>query len=176
MTMADTGNNEGKKGSLTGQVLTSVVIALLVGGTSPWWVSSLLKKTPPGPTQATLTQPASGGQQPAVPAATQPAEEPINDFFVGRWRVDQEIGDVSGGNVVDYDKNGRFSGKDIVVAGTEGRKIYESGTWEVVKLSAKTFRLTLRFDNGTQWTSAFRILDHDHIQNIDENYVAERVE
>lgn len=174
--MADADKGDEKKGSLTGQIVASVAVALLVGGTSPWWVNSFFKKPAPSPVQATVSQPAITSQPSAAPAAAEPTLEPSNDFFVGRWRVDQEIGSVSGGNVLDYDQNGRFSGKEIVVAGTEGRKIYESGTWEVVKLSAKTFRLNLRFDNGTQWTSAFRILDHDHIQNIDENYVAERVE
>jgi hypothetical protein len=83
---------------------------------------------------------------------------------------------MSGENVVDYYRNGRFEGRSIAGSGNQGLKKLESGKWELDKLSDRTFRLTLMNDDGTRWTGKFKILDQNHIQNIDENYVAERVE
>ncbi|MGA2371263.1 MAG: hypothetical protein ACLPPV_24765 [Candidatus Korobacteraceae bacterium] len=77
---------------------------------------------------------------------------------------------------MDYFDNGRFEGVELdVMQGNQGRKINKSGKWEFEKLSDQTFRLTLRNDDGTVWTGKFKVLDQNHIHNIDMNYVAERV-
>jgi hypothetical protein len=50
-----------------------------------------------------------------------------------------------------------------------------NGSWDYKKLSKDQLRVTLSIDGGPQWNATFRILDHDHIHNLDENYVAVRV-
>ncbi len=56
-----------------------------------------------------------------------------------------------------------------------GQRQPVSGTWDLAKLAKDQFKLELKFDNGTQWSGTFRILDRDHIHNLGENYVAVRV-
>ncbi len=97
------------------------------------------------------------------------------DFFLGRWRVDQEIGPLSGDTQVDYFENGRFEGVEKDVWGSQGQRISSSGAWDFENLSNQVFRVMLRFDNGMEWTGKFRVIDRNHIHNIDMNYVAERV-
>jgi len=157
--------------NLVSLIVAPVVIAALVGGTAPWWFNAFFKPKPPSSSpEAPVSQPA------AISNPPEPAPVASDDFFVGRWRVDQEIGTVSGENVVDYYRNGRFEGRSIAGSGNQGQKKLESGKWELEKLSDRTFRLTLMNDDGTHWTGKFKILDQNHIQNIDENYVAERFE
>jgi hypothetical protein len=170
--VADEIKGDEKKSPLFSQIITSVAIAILVGGTSPWWFNEFFNKPAPKPSPTEIT---ANHQEPTV-NPQQSAPVASSDFFVGRWRVDQVVGSVSGGNVVDYFKNGRFEGQQLMVSGNMGQKIGESGVWEVEKLSNQSFRLKLVFDNGTQWTGKFRIIDQNHIHNVDENYVAERVE
>jgi TIR domain len=109
------------------------------------------------------------GQQDAAAVASR-------DFFLGRWRVDQVFGSLSGNTLVDYFSNGRFEGVDMEVSGNQGERVDESGTWEFEGLSTQLFRVKLSFDNGVQWAGKFRIIDRNHIHNIDMNYVAERVD
>ena len=45
-----------------------------------------------------------------------------------------------------------------------------------LKLSKSTFRLELRLYNQPPWLGTFKIIDHNHIHNIDQNYIAVRVE
>ena len=184
--MADENKAEGKKSGVLGQILTSVVVAMLVGGTSPWWFNAFFgKSTPkPAPPAATLTQesttkpPEAAPNHPEVPVKSQNvAPVASRDYFLGRWRVEQSFDWASGTNEVDYFDNGRFEGVELdVLQGNQGRKIHHSGKWEFEKLSDQTFRLTLRNDDGTVWTGKFRVLDQNHIHNTDMNYVAERVE
>ncbi len=98
------------------------------------------------------------------------------DFFLGRWRVDQVIGALSGNTMVDYYSNGRFEGVEMDVAGNQGQRIGMTGTWEFEPLSNQMFRVTLNMDNGAQWAGKFRVIDQNHIHNLDTNYVAERVD
>jgi hypothetical protein len=70
---------------------------------------------------------------------------------------------------------GRFIGKQEVFVNGTGRRQPVSGTWDLAKLAKDQFKLELKFDNGTQWSGTFRILDRDHIHNLGENYVAVRV-
>jgi len=108
-------------------------------------------------------------QQDAAPVVSR-------DFFLGRWRVDQTIGLLSGDNVMDYFSNGRFEGVEQDVYGNQGQRIPSSGTWEIENLSTQVFRLTVRYDNGLERAGKFKIIDRNHIHNIDMNYVAERVD
>ena len=155
--------------NLVGLIVAPVVIAALVGGTAPWWFNAFFKpKSPSSSPEATASHPA------AISNPPEPTIVASNDFFMGRWRVDQGLGR-SVRNVVDYYANGRFVGKQIEVSGNQGFETPGSGTWELVKLSDRTFRLKLVYDVGEPFEGTYKILDRDHIQNIDDNYVAERV-
>ena len=101
--------------------------------------------------------------------------EVSRDFLVGRWQVEQTVAGTEGGSFVDYAADGRFTGKQEVFVQGTGRRQPVSGTWELGKVAKDQFKLQLKFDSGTQWNGTFRILDRDHIHNLDENYVAVRV-
>ena len=103
-----------------------------------------------------------------------PSAEASIEFIVGHWQVDQAVLGSEGGSFVDYEPDGRFSGKREVFVNGRGVREPVSGTWQFNKLASDRFRLDLVFDNGEKWKGAFRILDHDHIHNLDENYVAVR--
>lgn len=170
--MADESKPSEKKGSLMGQIIASVAVAILVGGTSPWWFNAFFSKPAPpsNSPDATLSHPA------AISNPPEPSLVASSEFFVGRWRVDEDLG-TSIRNVVDYYGNGRFEGKQIEVSGDRGKATPESGKWEVDKISDRTFLLKLRYDDATPpWQGTYKIIDRNHIQNIDQNYVAERVE
>lgn len=155
--------------NLVSLIVGPVVIAALVGGTAPWWFSAFFKpKSSSGSPEAPVSQA-------AVANSSEPRITASNEFFLGRWRVDQGLGRVVR-NVVDYYPNGRFEGKQIEVAGGHGFETPGAGTWELIKLSDRTFRLKLVYDVGDPFEGAYKILDRNHIQNIDDNYVAERVE
>ena len=179
--MADEGGEKKKSGLLV-QILIPVAVALLAGGTAPWW----MKKDTPQPQQQSQPQPGpvnpAPNDQKAKPVtdhssdSTDPTTADFPDFFLGRWHVDQTIGGYSGSVTTDYMKDGRFDGEQTSFNGSFGQKSHISGYWSTQKLGPKTFVLELRFDNGQQWTGKFKILDANHLQNISENYVAERVE
>lgn len=169
--MADETKIAEEKSSILGKIITPVLIAVLAGGTSPWWLNALRGKHEEKPVSVA---PSVVSQPPAV-SQVEPATTATRDFFVGRWQVNQETAAGSGMNTVDYYDNGKFEGHALVVSGMQGRNIGESGTWQVEILSAQSFRLKLQFDNGTEWTGKFKIIDKDHIHNLDENYIAERV-
>lgn len=117
----------------------------------------------------------------SAPPAPKPAEKPAvleatREFFVGRWRVEQVVANLSGGTVLDYRPDGRFVGASESFLGAEGRKEKISGAWDIKKMSAEKFLLTVRFDDGRpEFQGTFKIFDQNHIQNVDENYVAARV-
>ena len=103
------------------------------------------------------------------------APEASREFVIGRWQVEQAVAGAEGGSFVDYADDGRFIGKQEVFVNGTGRRQPVSGTWDLAKLAKDQFKLELKFDNGTQWSGTFRILDRDHIHNLGENYVAVRV-
>jgi hypothetical protein len=107
--------------------------------------------------------------------AAQPRPEASREFVVGHWQVEQANGQLSGATSIDYLNDGNFSGTMMAFVGGNGVKQPTSGQWKFEKLSADTFRLRVTFDNHSTWQGTFRIFDQDHIQNIDENYVAVRV-
>jgi hypothetical protein len=137
--VADQTKVDDKKSNLLAQIVTSVAIAILVGGTSPWWFNAFFSKpaTKPTPPDATLNR------QDPTPVASR-------DFCVGRWRVDQAMGSFSGGTVVDYLSDGRFEGEGTQFVGNQGQKASLSGTWEFEQLSNQTFRLRVRFGDVLQ--------------------------
>jgi len=101
--------------------------------------------------------------------------EASREFIVGRWQVEQEFGQASGETSIDYQQDGTFTGTLKAFQGESGQKRPAAGWWEVDKLSAETFRLRIRFTNNETWQGTFRIFDQNHIQNIDENYIAVRM-
>jgi hypothetical protein len=103
------------------------------------------------------------------------APEASRDFIIGRWQVEQAAAGLEGGSFVDYGEDGRFTGKQDAFLNGNGVRQSVSGMWQFEKLGKDQFRLGLTFDNGQQWKGTFRVLDYDHIHNLDQNYVAVRV-
>lgn len=98
------------------------------------------------------------------------------DFVVGRWRVDQKVGDRQGGSFIDYNTDGGFSGsQEEFTAEGQGFRKAVSGKWNLRKLSDEEFEMILTFEDGLQHTMRFRVLDRDHVHNLNENYVSVRV-
>lgn len=110
-------------------------------------------------------------QQNPTPAAP----EASRNFVIGRWQVEQAVAGLEGGSFVDYGEDGRFTGWQEAFMNGNGRRQSVTGMWQLEKLGKDQFRLGLMLDNGQQWKGTFRVLDQDHIQNLDENYVAVRV-
>lgn len=102
--------------------------------------------------------------------------EVSRDFVVGRWQVEQSMGgNAEGGTFVDYANDGRFSGKQEAFLNGVGRRETINGTWDIAKVAKDQFKLHLKFDTGNEWSGTFRILDRNHIHNLDQNYVSVRV-
>ena len=106
--------------------------------------------------------------QPATPEASR-------SFVIGRWQVEQAVAGLEGATFVDYGEDGRFTGKQESFMNGNGVREPVNGMWQFEKLGKDQFRLDVTFDDGRPWKSTFRILDHDHIHNLDQNYVAVRV-
>ena len=66
-----------------------------------------------------------------------------------------------------------LTGWDTVFVNNSGAREFWSGTWSFEKLSDDTFRLSSTL-NGESHRSTFRIFDHDHIQNVGNNYMVVR--
>lgn len=134
------------------------------------------KNKPPTNTNQTAIispSPESPSNKPQKPEPT-PSPEVSRDFMIGRWKVEQAAGEVSGGTVMDYDDDGTFSGTMTTFVGGVGERQQRAGEWNFQKLTKDTFRLKLRFDDEAPWVGTFKIIDHDHIHNIDQNYIATR--
>jgi len=101
--------------------------------------------------------------------------EASREFVIGRWEVEQKIIGTEGGSYVDYGEDGKFTGRQEAFVNGQGERRQVNGSWSYAKTAKDQFRLDVMFDNGQQWKGTFRILDHDHIHNLDENYVAIRV-
>ena len=108
------------------------------------------------------------------PAQAGPGEL-TRGFIIGRWQVDQVFGEISGESLMDYREDGTCNGKVAQFQGDVGKRVPQAGHWKFIKLTKDSFQLEIKFDNGAQWTGTFKILDQDHIHNIDENYVAMRI-
>ncbi len=151
-----------QKGGLLKQLVLPVLIALIAGGTSPWWFNALFSK--PSAKQSTSEYASS----PASPVASR-------DFMIGRWQVQQAAGSVSGETVADYFADGRVEDTENRFEGDTGRKVQDKGTWDFEKLSDSSFRLSVQFDNGSSFQGKFEILDQNRVHNIDQNYIANRL-
>ena len=102
--------------------------------------------------------------------------EVSREFMLGRWQVEQAAGQASAGTVMDYQADGTLTGSATQFINGFGQRQNLSGRWDYEKLSKSTFRLELRRNNQPPWLGTFKIIDHNHIHNIDQNYIAVRVE
>lgn len=105
----------------------------------------------------------------------EPIPEATREFAIGRWQVEQKVGDLEGGSYIDYNVDGSFSGKLQQFYQGQGRRVPVHGQWFLDKLSKDEFRVSWKFDDGSQSQAVFKILDRNRVQNIDENYVSVRV-
>jgi hypothetical protein len=113
---------------------------------------------------------------------SRPAEHPrpvaSREFIVGVWQADRR--DVNGNHWVNkrqYLASGRYEGWDIFVDKASGaaKEIRASGTWEFEKLSDQTFQISGTPDRTPPWQAELKIIDEDHIQNIRQTYIVERL-
>jgi hypothetical protein len=155
---------EKKEGGLIGKIALGVLIPLLIGGTVPWWWDKIF---PPGPTPP-----------PTIivdPSPSSPLALVSRNFFIGRWQVQQAFGQISGQTVIDYFNDGSFESEETQFINGQGQKVKSMGRWEFNELSAQSFSLRLEFNDGRQWQGKFKIIDQNRIQNIDQNYIAIRI-
>ena len=101
--------------------------------------------------------------------------EITRDFIIGRWQVEQKVGDLEGGSFIDYHQDGSFSGVEQQFFQGQGLRQQIYGQWDFVKLNKEEFRLILLYENGFQVQAMFKIIDSNRVQNIEENYVSVRV-
>lgn len=112
----------------------------------------------------------------SIPASPPPAQPALSrTSFLGRWRVEQAAGGASASTEVDYHDDGTFNGWMEQFVGGYGQRVPIAGHWNVAIRTQDTFFLTLDYSNLTRAQATFRVLDADHVQNIDQNYVAVRV-
>jgi hypothetical protein len=86
------------------------------------------------------------------------------------------LGQASAGTLMDYQADGTVTGSETQFINGFGQRIPITGRWSFEALSVNTFRLGLQLQNQPPWQGTFKILDHNHIHNIDQNYIAVRVE
>jgi hypothetical protein len=159
--MPNAPDSDQKKSGLLGQIIAGVVIALIAGGTLPWWYNVFFSKA------TVKSEPVS--------------IEVSRDFMVGRWQF-REATDSSG--EIDFSANGRF---DTAIANSSGGTDHANGTWDFEKLSHRSFILRLAFtsfrsrdivqdsSNVPPEQVNFEVFDQNHIHSIDDKYVADRL-
>ena len=161
-----------KKGGLLGQIVAAVVIALIAGGTSPWWFNALFSRTNPNSPER-------------VPVF---ADRMLSrDFMVGRWQghySNETRTSSSDEATFDLFASGRVEG----TFRENGSSYQTSGTWDFEKLSEQSFILRLAYSSITDSQNSldiskdsplrikFKVLDQNHIHSIEEkeNFVLER--
>ncbi len=146
---------EKKEDGIIGKIALGVLIPLFIGSTVPWWWDKVF------PTSTTVT--------------TVKAPEASRDFFIGRWQVQQTLGQMSGETVGNYLNNGIFEIEETLFLNGQGRRVKSTGNWEFNELSKQSFHLRLMFNDGRQWQGKFKLIDQNHIQNTDQNYIAIRI-
>jgi hypothetical protein len=114
-----------------------------------------------------------------VAFAPKPAAPPrpvaTRDFIVGRWEVDQQLApNYFGGTSVVYYKDGTLKGWADRFVDNAGTREQWAGTWDIKVLADDQFQLKATL-NGAPYEFTFRIFDKDHIQNVDNNYIAVRM-
>jgi hypothetical protein len=155
--------------------LIGLVGTVLVG----YWQSHPRPEPSPSPQPTQAAAPTSTAPEPtqvAKPAQAAEEAEVSREFFVGRWQVEQTIGQVSGTTVIDYEEDGTFSGWMSQFANGVGQKVPVAGRWNYERLSKDRFRLYIQFPDGSAQQATFKIQDRNHILNTDQNYVAVRLE
>jgi len=112
------------------------------------------------------------------------------DFMIGLWEVVQSEGNYSRAFTTDYLPDGTFSGYWTWFPGRIGTKEPYAGTWKIASISRDKFTLELTYLKGPaewknyptcpsfpcRWSGTFKVIDRDHAQNINDNYVASRKE
>jgi hypothetical protein len=186
----DTGKD--KQSSIASQIAVGVLVALLAGGTAPWWWEKLFGGSVPASPPAKESS-ASHAVDSAADlqtledkvaalnagsAALRPAISP--SFVVGRWEVEQVNGNGKFRSSIDYLPDGTFSGSVEAFSGPVGNSYQVQGTWSITKISDDIFNLALDYSVRPpgippRLEAKFKVLDHDHTQNIDQNYVANRI-
>ena len=170
------------------RLLTIALIAVLAMVAYELYAGVALKKVGiPGVLELELGDKPSAAAAPATTAslapavvATQPAPPArpalTRESFGGRWRAQRSVGGYNEETVVDYHNDGTFSGWEQQFINGYGQRVPTQGRWNVEVLSPDTFRLTVAAPSGyPSQATEFRVLDQDHVQNVQENYVAERV-
>jgi hypothetical protein len=137
-------------------------------------------QTPSTTSAPTTNSPITAASVAPAVVATQPAPSArpalTRESFGGRWHAQRSVGGYNEETVVDYHNDGTFSGWDQQFVGGYGQRVPTQGRWNVEILSPDTFRLTVSPPSGyPSQAMVFRMLDQDHVQNVLENYVAERV-
>ena len=112
--------------------------------------------------------------RPAPPIPAPP--EASRNYMLGRWQVEQAFDQVSGGTVIDYQADGTLIGTMTQFVGGSGQKQHTRGRWEFKRLSKDKFQLAIQLENQSTWLGTFKILDQNRVHNIDQNYIAVRVE
>jgi hypothetical protein len=74
--VSNSNKGDEKKSGLLSQIIPAVVIAILVGGTSPWWYNEFLKRPTPTP---------SPSPTPTPSPSPSPTTLPSNPDISGRW-------------------------------------------------------------------------------------------
>jgi hypothetical protein len=101
------------------------------------------------------------------------------DFIVGTWEVEQPFstpyGQWVGQTKLVYRPDGSVEGWAEKFANGAGQREPWQGTWTAAKVSDTEFAMDATI-NGMHIRSIFRVFDRNHIQNENENYVANRVE
>jgi hypothetical protein len=150
-----------------------------------YWQFRAPKPEPaPAPQATQAAAPASPEPQPSEVATPAPdadqetdQNEVSREFLVGRWQVEQAVGQFSGGAIIIYAEDGTFSGWTTQFVNGMGYRMPVEGRWDYGRLSKDRFRLYLEFSSGQPPQQAtFKILDRNHILNTDQNYVAIRLE
>lgn len=145
-----------------------VVFVLILGGVAGFAYAVVRPSNPARPADPAIPT------VPEAPSAPSAAVEATRAFVVGRWVVEQSGGGNQVRSSADYLEDGTFSGTQQAFQGAAGARVAVGGEWDFQKLGPDRFRLDLTFQDGRRWQGTFKILDPDHIHNVDENYVAVR--
>lgn len=119
------------------------------------------------------TKPAPRVPSVATPPPSPPPPQPVASpqFFLGRWRWE---GFNAGTDIV-YLPDGTFNGMMVQNMAGYPNRVNVFGRWNLQPMAPNIFQLQLWFANFTTWGGTFQILDANHIQNLESNYIATRV-
>ncbi|MBU3947427.1 MAG: hypothetical protein KJ826_04315 [Proteobacteria bacterium] len=101
--------------------------------------------------------------------------EKPHEFILGQWQNGQKIGDIEAGSIITYFEDGSFSGTNDSFVKGQGERKQIKGRWELKQLPPDKGQLVLKFNDGKQWQSTFKIIDRNRTHNIEENYDSVRI-